>query len=1647
MGKFVHKLFSYIENIDEWRIIMKHWRKGLKRITAVALAVMMIGTTVNASALAVLAAEEVTEVTCNHVCDETCGGTETATGSALTGCTHVHDETCGYECPHDSYTDGVCDECGDECTHEDFVNGFCRNGCAGCYESAQLNNEGYYEISNAGQLYWFAKQVNNGNSSIHGKLMADIVVNPGSYAADGSYTPVNGEAVRAWTPIGNEDVAYSGIFDGNYKTVSGLYFNNTDATYVGLFGHVADGTVYNVGVLNSYLKGLYCVGGIAGTAFGAYIVNCYSTAFIFGASDIGGIVGDNMSGSVTDCYSAGSVDGDYSGGIAGHNAGAIINCYYLAGSASGGIQGTDKPGVAEAKTAQQFASGEVTHLLNGSQNNGIWKQTVNKNDLPGFTGATVYAKWSTCGAATYSNNPGEANERPAHDYGEGSNGFCKVCDLKQEAVRNNEAVYEISNAGQLYWFAEQVNNGNRSIHGKLMADIIVNPGIFAADGSYTPVNGESIRTWTPIGGGLNGYRGTFDGNYKTVSGLYYTGSRDEIGLFGYVLDGTVKNVGVVNSYLNGGIMVGGVAGFNGINGRIENCYSNGFVSGNDTIGGVAGQNYGSIRNCYFHGSVSGNFNVGGIAGFRLYDSQITGCYYLADSETDTFGGTAFMTAQQFASGEVAYLLNGSKNNGIWKQTIGSDAAPNFSGEAVYYGYISCAEDAQAVYSNVSSASETKPDHSDDVEFVDNGDGETHDGKCAVCGQGLGNYVGRPHVSEEMENKATCNSKAVCDLCGASYGEVDENNHSLSYFANGNTITRSCGNGCGYTTGTATISAEGKTYDGAETVVTVEKNGIFEEENFTVSYARSDGAVLDAAPVNAGTYIASITYTDAEGTEYVASAEFTINPMQISGANVTIRAEDSVYSGAPVSGNVSVYTSMKDMVEGEDFTLAYEDHINVGTATVTVTGIGNYTGESVLVFEIQKAIPAAITIPTATAITYGETLSSSVLDDSSWTWLDGTIVPDASTDCIAYIEVDDSNYDYTGVNGYDSANHRVAREISVQINRATLTITAKSYTIKVGSAFPTYDYTVTGLVGDDTLPVDVTVSCSAADSNAVGTYPITISGEVSDNILASHYAINYVDGTLIVSNKEEQTITASDVALTYGETGKKISATANGDGAITYTVATGTDVISVAADGTITVLKAGTATVTICAAETADYAAAAKTISVIVNKAENAPNMPSATMSVANNVKTVGVVTLPEGWAWKAEDASKTLTADEAVTAIAVYNGADKGNYETETVEVAITRSACNHTFTDEVTKQPTVDAVGERTYTCGICGYSYTEEIEKLETTVTPMPTATPTPTATPMPTATPTPTPVYGMTSVPTGGETVVDAEGKEVVGMIQAPGTTNQLVIPGLTDTKPEAGEASAPVVWKSSNPAAVEVDENGNLTMKEPGLAEITVTVGEGKEAKKETVVVLVKKQPDIVNNPEEAVEEVLLGTSAKDVPAGCYQQLGETVDINFYGVKNWNRSNYEYVWKSSDETVAKVDNLGRVTALKPGVATITLELKNQEEGHLLNVRPVIVVVPEDNENKILLGTSKSNTFESLELKLNQRIDINFYGVKNWKKDEYEYRWISSDTSVVWVDKVGKLTPVAPGKAEIMLILIEKKTGIPRHVVPMQVTVPEK
>ncbi|MGN0657733.1 MAG: hypothetical protein ACI4KR_13175, partial [Ruminiclostridium sp.] len=104
---------------------------------------------------------------------------------------------CGYECPHTNYTDGVCDVCeykcphtggfasgscgvcGIPCPHENYTNGFC-DGCGGYQPATDSDSDGVYEIGNAGQLYWFAEQVNNDNEnfgSANAVLTDNIVVN------------------------------------------------------------------------------------------------------------------------------------------------------------------------------------------------------------------------------------------------------------------------------------------------------------------------------------------------------------------------------------------------------------------------------------------------------------------------------------------------------------------------------------------------------------------------------------------------------------------------------------------------------------------------------------------------------------------------------------------------------------------------------------------------------------------------------------------------------------------------------------------------------------------------------------------------------------------------------------------------------------------------------------------------------------------------------------------------------------------------------------------------------------------------------------------------------------------------------------------------------------------------------------------------------------------------------------------------------------------------------------------------------------------------------------------------------------------------------------------------------------------------------
>lgn len=182
-------------------------------------------------------------------------------------------------------------------------------------------------------------------------------------------------------------------------------------------------------------------------------------------------------------------------------------------------------------------------------------------------------------------------------------------------------------------------------------------------------------------GGVCGYNnGSITGCYSTASvkGASYTG-----GICGYNdAAGTVSicyNTGTVS----GKKYVGGICGYN--KNTTINCYNMGAVSGKTTsIGGICGYNKVLVSNCYNAGTVSsgGRNYIGSVCGYNHSASSFQNCYYLITGEEKGNYGVA-MTQEQFASGEVCWLLNdGKSKNVVWYQTCGA-GFPAFRGKMVY----------------------------------------------------------------------------------------------------------------------------------------------------------------------------------------------------------------------------------------------------------------------------------------------------------------------------------------------------------------------------------------------------------------------------------------------------------------------------------------------------------------------------------------------------------------------------------------------------------------------------------------------------------------------------------------------------------------------------------------------------------------------------------------------------------------------------------------------------------------------------------------------------------------------------------------------------------------------------------------------------
>ena len=213
-----------------------------------------------------------------------------------------------------------------------------------------------------------------------------------------------------------------------------------------------------------------------------------------------------------------------------------------------------------------------------------------------------------------------------------------------------------------------------------LADIDVNPGKWTenADGTTTFKNNPS--EWQVIGSEIYNYdtnsfsnikafAGTFDGRKHKIEGVYINNKqKDAVGLFSRNI-GTIKNVILKNSELNGRYMIGGIVSANPTEGIIENCQNYASVSGTRGVGGISGWSAGELKNNINYGTIANAIEtgwsleteqIGGISGWITY-TQIQDCYNIGEIKGSSHtGGIIGWTG---ANGSIINCYNIGKVSG------------------------------------------------------------------------------------------------------------------------------------------------------------------------------------------------------------------------------------------------------------------------------------------------------------------------------------------------------------------------------------------------------------------------------------------------------------------------------------------------------------------------------------------------------------------------------------------------------------------------------------------------------------------------------------------------------------------------------------------------------------------------------------------------------------------------------------------------------------------------------------------------------------------------------------------------------------------------------------------------------------------------
>jgi|GEM_PF-2490805 len=219
----------------------------------------------------------------------------------------------------------------------------------------------------------------------------------------------------------------------------------------------------------------------------------------------------------------------------------------------------------------------------------------------------------------------------------------KDSETAQEPARDDNGIYLISTAADMVWLSDHVNEHNAEVGEDFKARL------------ENDIDMSEVGSWIPIGSkNANMFRGEFDGNGKTVSGLTLVSDEDYVALFGVMYGGTIKDLTLTDSSFTGSKYIAGICASN--TGSVIGCNSSAGVIGGGTAGGICAINYGSVVNCENTGDIKAEASIaGGICGFS-HNSSVIGCKNSGD-----------VTCVQYAGGICGYdeygLIENCENNG------------------------------------------------------------------------------------------------------------------------------------------------------------------------------------------------------------------------------------------------------------------------------------------------------------------------------------------------------------------------------------------------------------------------------------------------------------------------------------------------------------------------------------------------------------------------------------------------------------------------------------------------------------------------------------------------------------------------------------------------------------------------------------------------------------------------------------------------------------------------------------------------------------------------------------------------------------------------------------------------------------------------